>query len=99
MTSLASGVRAIAGASLLAAVGLPAVILAIGTPIALVARTVEHALTWLTRAVGMTGSAVEAVVGLVSVVSGVLLFTWTARLLVRRWQRYARARGAAPSAA
>lgn len=91
MASFARGVRAIVGASLLGAVGFPVVILVIATPIVLLVGTVQDALTWLTRSAGMTGPFVEGVVGLASMVSGVLLFTWTARSLLRLWRTHARA--------
>ena len=92
MASFARGIRAIAGASLLGAIGFPAAILMIGTPIVLLARAVQHGLTWLTRSAGMTGLFVEGVVDLASLVSGVVLFVWAARSAVKLWRTYSRAR-------
>lgn len=88
MTPFARGARAIAGASLLGAVGFPAVILVIGTPIVLLARAVQYALTWLARSAGMTGSLADGVIGLSSMAGGVLLFTWAARLLLSWWRSH-----------
>ena len=93
MASFTRGVRAIAGASLLGAVGFPAFILLIAVPIALLVGTLQHVLTGLTRFAGVTGAFVDGVVGLASGVGGVLLFTWIAGFVLRVWRRtYAGAR-------
>ena len=92
MTSFTRGVRAIAGASLLGAVGFPAFILLIAVPIALLVAALQDGLAWLTRVAGLTGPFVEGAVGLASVVGGVLLFAWTAGSVLRLWRTYAGAR-------
>ena len=88
-TSFAHGVRAVAGASLLAAVGFPALVLAIATPVVLLVAAFEGGLTWLTRSAGLTSPLVDGVVGVASLAGGVFLSIWVARRLVNLWRRRA----------
>lgn len=94
-TSFARGARAIGAASLLGAVGFPVAVLLIGTPIALLVRILQEALSWLTRSGGITGPFIEAFIALASSVGGVVLFALSARLLLtffrqRRKNQYRR---------
>ena len=87
-TSFARGTRTIGAASVLGAVGLPVVALFIGTPIALLVRTLHEALSWLTRFGGITGPLIEAFIALASSVGGVVLFALCARHFLRcYWRR------------
>ena len=88
MSSFTRGVRAILGASLLGAVGFPAVILAIGTPAALLVATLHEALTWLAGTTGLTGPFLDGLVALTSAVGGIVLFALIARGLLRLWWTY-----------
>jgi hypothetical protein len=90
MASFGPGLRTIAEASFVAALGLPVAVLLIGTPIALLVRTLHEGLSWLTRSGDMTGPFIEALVAVASSVGGVLLFALSARFFVRLfWQRRA----------
>jgi hypothetical protein len=94
MESFGAGLRTIAEASLVAALGLPVAVLLIGTPIVLLVRTLHEGLSWLTRAGDMTGPFIEAIVAVASSVGGVLLFALSARFFVRLfWQRRASRHG------
>jgi len=83
LTSFTRGARAIGVASLLAAVALPAVVLLLGAPLALLVRTLHEGLSWLTRAGGMTSPFIEASIAFASAVSGLALFALSARVLLR----------------
>jgi hypothetical protein len=90
MASFAPGLRAIAEASLVAALGLPVAVLLIGTLIALLVRTLHEGLSWLTRSGDVTGPFIEGLVAVASAVGGVLLFALSAQFFVRLfWQRRA----------
>jgi len=90
MASFGPGLRTIAEASFVAALGLPVAVLLIGIPIALLVRTLHEGLSWLTRSGGMTGPFIEALVAVASSVGGVFLFAVSARFFVRLfWRRRA----------
>lgn len=94
MDSFRTGLRTIAEASLVATLGLPVAVLLIGTPIALLVRTLYEGLSWLTRSGNMTGPFIEAVVAVASAAGGVFLFALSARFFVGLfWQRRARRHG------
>jgi chromate transport protein ChrA len=88
MSSFTRGVGAFMGASLLGAVGFPAVILAIVTPAALLVATLHEALTWLAGSTGLTGPFLDGLVAFTSAVGGILLFALIARGLLRLWWTY-----------
>jgi hypothetical protein len=88
MSSFTRGVRAMLGASLLGAVGFPAVILAIATPAVLLVATLHEALTWLARSTGLSGPFLDGFVAFTSGVGGILVFGLIARGLLRLWWAY-----------
>ncbi len=82
-TTFGRGLRTIAEASLVAALGFSVAVLLIGTPIALLVRGLHEGLSWLTRLGDMTGPLIEALVAVASSLGGVLLFALSVRFLLK----------------
>jgi hypothetical protein len=93
LTSFIRVLRGFAEASLVA-LGFVLAILLIGAPLALLARGVHEALSWLVALRGETSALMEAVVSVSSVVGTVILVGVLVRLLVGffRWRRRYRGR-------
>lgn len=88
ITSFWQGVRAFAGASLVA-LGFGFAILLIGVPLALSVRVVYEGLSWLARLGGEMGAVVQMLVSVASVVGGIAMTAVFTTGLVGffRWRR------------
>jgi hypothetical protein len=85
LTSPFRVIRAFAEASLVA-LGFAVAILAVGTPIALIVRGLNEALSWLARLAGDPSAIGEALVSVSSVAGGVIVTAVLIRLLAGFFQ-------------